>query len=78
MLNIKVQISDINDMYNVITGQCTYDVIKTINDHSRVNYNSKGRELVSARNAYYNRVNRFDYNHNFNRNRYVKRRSKRA
>lgn len=61
-------------MYNPIIGQTTINVIETIHNHGRINYNLKGRNLVVDKNVTINRATRYVFNHNFNRNRYVRKR----
>lgn len=72
MLIIRVQILNIDDMYNPIIGQTTNDIIEIIKLHSKLSVKVRNEDRIVNRNVAINRVNRYIFNHNFNRNRYVR------
>lgn len=72
MLIIRVQILNIDDMYNYITGQTTDDIIAIIKLHSKFSTKIRAKDHIVSRNIAINRVNRCIFNHNFNRNKYVR------
>ena len=72
MLIIRVQILNIDDMYNYITVQTTYDIIAIIKLHGKFNIKIRDKDHIVSRNIAVNRVNRRIFNHNFNRNKYVR------
>lgn len=72
MLIIRVQILNIDDMYNYITGQTTDDIIAIIKLHGKFSIKIRNEDHIVNRNVAINRVNRYIFNHNFNRNRYVR------
>lgn len=72
MLIIRVQILNIADMYNYITGQTTDDIIEIIKLHCKFSIKIRAKDNCVSRNVAINRVNRYIFNHNFNRNRYVR------
>lgn len=59
-------------MYNVITGQCTADIIAEINRQCIGKVNKQNSEITRNSNVHFNREKRFEFNHNFNRNCYVR------
>ena len=59
-------------MYNIITGQCTADIIAEINRQCIVKANKQNSEITRNSNIHFNREHRFKFNHNFNRNNYVR------
>ena len=71
MLIIRVQILNIDDMYNYITGQTTDDIIAIIKLHCKFSTKIRDKDHIISRNIAINRVNRRIFNHNFNRNKYV-------
>lgn len=72
MLIIRVQILNIDYMYNPIIGQTTDDIIEIIKFHGKLSVKVKNKDHIVNRNVTINRVNRYIFNHNFNRNRYVR------
>lgn len=72
MLIIRVQILNIDDMYNPIIGQTADDIIAIIKLHCKLSVKVKNKDRIVNRNVTINRVNRYIFNHNFNRNRYVR------
>lgn len=72
MLIIRVQILNIDDMYNYITGQTTDDIIAIIKLHGKFSIKIRAKDHCVSRNIAVNRVNRRIFNHNFNRNKYVR------
>lgn len=72
MLIIRVQILNIDDMYNYITGQTTDDIIEIIKLHGKLSVKVRNEDHIVSRNVATNRVNRRIFNHNFNRNKYVR------
>lgn len=72
MLIIRVQILNIDDMYNYITSQTTDDIIAIIKLHGKLSVKVRNEDHIVNRNVAINRVNRYNFNHNFNRNRYVR------
>lgn len=72
MLIIRVQILNIDDMYNPIIGQTTYDIIVIIKLHSKFSIKIRDKDNIVSKNIAVNRVNRRVFNHNFNRNKYVR------
>lgn len=72
MLIIRVQILNIDDMYNHIIGQTTNNIIAIIKLHGKFNIKSRDKDHIVSRNIAINRVNRRIFNHNFNRNKYVR------
>lgn len=72
MLNIRVQILNIDDMYNYIIGQTTDDIIEIIKLHGKLSTRIRNEDRIVNRNVAINRVDRYIFNHNFNRNRYVR------
>lgn len=60
-------------MYNIITGQCTEDIIEVIRLHNVNLEDFNKSEFTRNSNIHFNRERRFEFNHNFNRNNYVKR-----
>lgn len=72
MLNIRVQILNIDIMGNPIIGQTTDDIIEIIKLHGKLSVKVKNEDHIVNRNVAINRVNRYIFNHNFNRNRYVR------
>lgn len=59
-------------MYNPIIGQITDDIIAIIKLHSKFSIKSRNKDHIVNRNIAINRVNRRIFNHNFNRNKYVR------
>lgn len=59
-------------MYNYITGQTTDDIIEIIKLHGKLSTRIRNEDRIVNRNVAINRVNRYIFNHNFNRNRYVR------
>lgn len=59
-------------MGNHIIGQTTDDIIEIIKFHGKLNVKVKNKDRIVNRNVTINRVNRYIFNHNFNRNRYVR------
>lgn len=59
-------------MYNYITGQTTDDIIELIKLHGKLSVKVKNEDHIVNRNVAINRDNRYIFNHNFNRNRYVR------
>lgn len=72
MLIIRVQILNIDDMYNPIIGQTTDDIIAIIKLHGKFSSKTRDKDHIVNRNIAINRVNRRIFNHNFNRNKYVR------
>lgn len=72
MLNIRVQILNIDTMGNPIIGQTTDDIIEIIKLHGKLSVKVRNEDRIVNRNVATNRVNRYIFNHNFNRNRYVR------
>lgn len=59
-------------MYNYITGQTTDDIIEIIKLHGKLSFKVRNEDRIVNRNVAINRVNRYIFNHKFNRNRYVR------
>ena len=59
-------------MYNPIIGQTTDDIIAIIKLHCKFSIKIRDKDHVVSRNIATNRVNRRIFNHNFNRNKYVR------
>ena len=59
-------------MYNPIIGQTTYDIIAIIKLHGKFSIKVRDKDHIVSRNIAINRVNRHVFNHNFNRNKYVR------
>lgn len=59
-------------MYNPIIGQTTDDIIAIIKLHGKFNIKIRSKDNIISRNIAMNRVNRHIFNHNFNRNKYVR------
>lgn len=59
-------------MYNYITGQTTDDIIAIIKHHGKFNIKIRYKDHIVSRNIAINRVNRYIFNHKFNRNKYVR------
>lgn len=72
MLIIRVQILNIDDMYNYVVGQTTDDIIAIIKLHGKFSIKIRSNDHIISRNIAINRVNRRIFNHNFNRNKYVR------
>ena len=72
MLIIRVQILNIDYMYNPIIGQTTDDIIAIIKLHGKFSIKIRDKDHVVSRNIVINRVNRRIFNNNFNRNKYVR------
>ena len=72
MLIIRVQILNIDTMGNTIIGQTTDDIIEIIKLHGKLSVKVRNEDHIVNRNVAINRVNRYIFNHNFNRNRYVR------
>ena len=72
MLIIRVQILNIDDMYNYIVGQTTDDIIAIIKLYGKFSIKIRSNDHIISRNIAINRVNRRIFNHNFNRNKYVR------
>lgn len=72
MLIIRVQILNIDYMYNPIIGQTADDIIAIIKLHGKFSTKIRNKYHVVSRNIAINRVNRRIFNHNFNRNKYVR------
>ena len=72
MLIIRVQILNIDDMCNYITGQTTDDIIEIIKLHDKLSVKVRNEDRIVNRNVAINRVDRRIFNHNFNRNKYVR------
>lgn len=72
MLIIRVQILNIDTMGNPIIGQTTEDIIEIIKLHGKLSIKVRNEDHIVNRNVAINRVNRYIFNHNFNRNRYVR------
>ena len=72
MLIIRVQILNIDNMYNPIIGQTTDNIIAIIKLHGKFNIKIRDKDHIVSKNIAINRVNRRIFNHNFNRNKYVR------
>lgn len=72
MLIIRVQILNIDIMGNPIIGQTTYNIIEIIKLHGKLSIKVRNEDHCVSRNIAINRVNRYIFNHKFNRNRYVR------
>lgn len=72
MLIIRVQILNIDTMGNHIIGQNIDDIIEIIKLHGKLSVKVRNEDHIVNRNVAINRVNRYIFNHNFNRNRYVR------
>lgn len=59
-------------MYNYIVGQTTDDIIAIIKLHGKLSTKIRAKDHCISRNIAINRVNRRIFNHNFNRNKYVR------
>ena len=59
-------------MYNPIIGQTTDDIIAIIKLHGKFSIKARDKDHIISRNIEINRVNRRVFNHNFNRNKYVR------
>ena len=59
-------------MGNPIIGQTTDDIIEIIKLHGKLSSRVRNKVNIVNRNVAINRVNRYIFNHNFNRNRYVR------
>lgn len=59
-------------MYNYIIGQTTDDIIEIIKLHGKLSTRIRNEDRIVNRNVAINRVDRYIFNHNFNRNRYVR------
>ena len=59
-------------MYNPIIGQTTDDIIAIIKLHGKFSTKIRAKDNIISRNIAINRVNRHIFNHNFNRNKYVR------
>lgn len=59
-------------MYNYIVGQTTDDIIAIIKLHGKFSIKIRSNDHIISRNIAINRVNRRIFNHNFNRNKYVR------
>ena len=59
-------------MGNHIIGQTTDDIIEIIKLHGKLSVKVKNKDHIVNRNVAINKVNRYIFNHNFNRNRYVR------
>lgn len=59
-------------MGNPIIGQTTDDIIAIIKLHGKLSTKVRNKDHVVNKNVATNRVNRYIFNHNFNRNRYVR------
>lgn len=59
-------------MYNPIIGQTADDIIAIIKLHGKLSVKIRAKDRIVNRNVTINRVNRYIFNHNFNRNRYVR------
>lgn len=59
-------------MCNYITGQTTDDIIAIIKFHGKFSVKVRNEDHIVNRNVAINRVNRYIFNHNFNRNKYVR------
>lgn len=59
-------------MSNPIIGQTTDDIIEIIKLHSKFSVKVKNKDHIINRNVAINRVNRYIFNHKFNRNKYVR------
>ena len=59
-------------MYNYIVGQTTDDIIAIIKLHGEFSIKARNKNHIVSRNIAINRVNRRIFNHNFNRNKYVR------
>ena len=72
MLIIRVQILNINDIYNYIVGQTNDDIIAIIKLHGKFSIKIRDKDHIVSRNIAINIANRRIFNHNFNRNKYVR------
>ena len=59
-------------MCNPIIGQTTDDIIAIIKLHGKFTIKIRDKDNVVSRNIAISRVNRRIFNHNFNRNKYVR------
>lgn len=59
-------------MGNPIIGQTTDDIIEIIKLHGKLSVKVENKNHIVNRNVAINRVNRYIFNNNFNRNRYVR------
>ena len=59
-------------MGNHIIGQTTDDIIELIKLHGKLSVKIRAKDNCVSRNVAINRVNRRIFNHNFNRNKYVR------
>ena len=59
-------------MYNPIIGQTTENIIAIIKLHGKFSIKIRDKDHIISRNIAINRVNRRIFNHNFNRNKYVR------
>ena len=59
-------------MGNPIIGQTTDDIIEIIKLYGKLSTRIRNEDRIVNRNVAINRVNRYIFNHNFNRNRYVR------
>lgn len=59
-------------MGDPIIGQTTDDIIEIIKLHGKLSVKVRNEDRIVNRNVVTNRVNRYIFNHNFNRNRYVR------
>ena len=67
-----MQILHIYAMYIYITGQTTDDIIAIIKLHGKFSTKIRAKDNCVSKNIAINRVNRRIFNHNFNRNKYVR------
>lgn len=59
-------------MGNPIIGQTTDDIIEIIKLHGKLSTRIRNEDRIVNRNVAINRGDRYIFNHNFNRNRYVR------
>lgn len=59
-------------MGNHIIGQTTDDIIEIIKLHGKLSVKVRNEDHIVNRSVAINRGNRYIFNHNFNRNRYVR------
>ena len=59
-------------MHNPIIGQTTDDIIAIIKFHGKFSTKIRDKDNIISRNIAVNKVNRRIFNHNFNRNKYVR------
>ena len=59
-------------MCNYITVQTTDDIIAIIKFHGKFSIKARDKDNIISRNIVINRINRRIFNHNFNRNKYVR------